>query len=756
MKNSENSPDDDTQNAVEADNANSETRGSKQDDDETQNAVEVDNANGETGGGKQDGHETQDAVEVDNANIGTDGDKQDTDVFVPDRLTPAQQSGGAMKLALAIVLGVVIVAAGLALFFVNTVTFSSNPPAAQIARTAGFSMVNGNTLYGFGADHEVHISAAGYYDKTVAVSFDEETSSTLLVTLDELPGRITFDLSDYTASSEAANLYIDDVFVSEISQEPVELQRGAVRYRIEHPRYLAATGELDVAGFGAAQTITIDLIPNWRAVTLTSEPSGASVFHEQKLLGQTPLVVDLAPDIYLLTYRKDGFEDENQLLEFELGPDFNADTVSLSANGGILQISSTPTAAQVFVNNVYVGISPLEYPVSAGPEYTITIEKDGYDSWSGAGKAATGQTVSLTANLVRQFGTITVTSDPQAEVYVDGNSFGTTPADVRVPAGDRSVEVRLSGYRAIARTVTVRKGDTKQLDVTLMTLKEARYAEAQPLYRNSVGLNMVLAKPSVFTMGAPRGEKGQMANEVQKQVTLERWFYIAESEVSHRHFSDFLKDLGRIMPDVRMRVPANLDLPVTNIDWNLAALYCNWLSVQEGLPEAYQTQDGALVLDASSIGYRLPTEAEWEWSARVAAQPSAPLSKYPWGRSPTVPRGAGNFADQSAAATIPNRIPKYNDGFSTLAPVKSFGASPMGLYDMGGNVAEWVHDYYGITLQMPGQVLRDPTGPNSGIDHVVKGSSWKSGSETELRFSFRTYSEGPAEHIGFRIGRWVH
>ena len=99
-------------------------------------------------------------------------------------------------------------------------------------------------------------------------------------------------------------------------------------------------------------------------------------------------------------------------------------------------------------------------------------------------------------------------------------------------------------------------------------------------------------------------------------------------------------------------------------------------------------------------GYRLPTEAEWAFAARYEAgrrAASQPL-KYPWGASmPPTPR-SGNFADRVAATLVPLSIPGYSDGFRRTAPVGSFPANAHGLRDLGGNVAEWVNDFYDTSM----------------------------------------------------------
>jgi formylglycine-generating enzyme required for sulfatase activity len=152
-------------------------------------------------------------------------------------------------------------------------------------------------------------------------------------------------------------------------------------------------------------------------------------------------------------------------------------------------------------------------------------------------------------------------------------------------------------------------------------------------------------------------------------------------------------------------------------------------------------------------GYRLPFEAEWSFAARQAGKSSA--SRYPWSGTFPPPSKSGNFADESARGLLPIVIQGYNDSFPVTAPVASFPRDPGGLFDTGGNVSEWCHDLYSPYAGLSDQIEIDPTGPASGTHHVVRGSSWRDGSITELRLSYRTYSDQQRDFIGFRIARFA-
>ena len=96
----------------------------------------------------------------------------------------------------------------------------------------------------------------------------------------------------------------------------------------------------------------------------------------------------------------------------------------------------------------------------------------------------------------------------------------------------------------------------------------------------------------------------------------------------------------------------------------------------------------------------------------------------------------------------------YNDGYLATAPVASFDVNQYELYDMSGNVAEWVHDFYGAVGAIGG-VEVDPLGPSEGQFHTIRGSSWAHGSVTELRLSFRDFGEEVRDDVGFRIARYL-
>jgi formylglycine-generating enzyme required for sulfatase activity len=192
---------------------------------------------------------------------------------------------------------------------------------------------------------------------------------------------------------------------------------------------------------------------------------------------------------------------------------------------------------------------------------------------------------------------------------------------------------------------------------------------------------------------------------------------------------------------------------VVNVSWEDAVQYCNWLSAQESRPAAYEMRGGKLVaVHPPTSGYRLPTEAEW---ARAARYPDGANGlKYPWGDSLPVAPNSGNYADVSAKGIVPVILSNYNDSFPVTAPVDSFGPNPLGLFNLGGNVAEWIHDYYTIYSSTNADVARDPLGPGEGKYHVIRGSSWMHGTVTELRLSYRDYGDKPRTDVGFRIARY--
>jgi len=234
-------------------------------------------------------------------------------------------------------------------------------------------------------------------------------------------------------------------------------------------------------------------------------------------------------------------------------------------------------------------------------------------------------------------------------------------------------------------------------------------------------------------------------------VKLTKAFYLGTREITNGDFRKFKPDhdSGEFSGQT-----LNGDTqPVVRVTWDEVAQFLNWLSIKDGFQPVYE-QKGSIWVPSRPLrnGYRLPTEAEWEWAARFAGQ-EGPGLKYAWGGELPPPDKSGNYADIAAAKILPRTLVTYNDSFPVSAPSGSFEPNVFGIYDMSGNVSEWVQDYYVLDAVEAPALVEDPLGPETGDFHIVRGSSWRSAHTDDLRLAYRTYESERREDLGFRMAR---
>ncbi|MDA0675859.1 MAG: formylglycine-generating enzyme family protein [Proteobacteria bacterium] len=383
--------------------------------------------------------------------------------------------------------------------------------------------------------------------------------------------------------------------------------------------------------------------------------------------------------------------------------------------------------------------------VSAGVEHTVVYLRAGYQGVTQTVRLKPHEIRTLEIALKPELGLVEIETKPSAEIIVNGKARGAGRVSLRLLTVPTKIELRRPGYRTISRTIVPSAANPLVIRETLTPEATARLAEAPRSYTNSAGIELVLFEPAdKFTMGAPRSEPGQRANEFERRVSLTRPFYAAKHETTNAQMAAFRGSQG-LAPNA----------PVSDVRWEDAAAFANWLSGKEKLIPFYRVTDGRVSgIDPKANGYRLLSEAEWEWLARKAGRPARTI--FTWGDKATIPRGAGNIADESANGVARNFVPNYNDGYARIAPVGSFAAEKSGLFDLTGNVSEWVHDWYSLEPPAKGSVAADPLGPSFGDAHVVKGSSWRSGTRTTLRAAYRDGLSAARDDVGFRIGRYLH
>ena len=667
---------------------------------------------------------------------------------VPAPLEPPSRAGKRKVLVLGLFVLLLAGAAFVLLANPLAVTITPDPDHLSIS---GFPPVVpfGDRYLGLAGSYVVHARKRGYLPLAEPVEISA-SGSHYRFNLEKLPG-----LLDVTTDPPGVTVLVDGAVVGITPLTELAMPAGSHRLRFEHDRYFDREQQIEIRGLGEKQSLQATLEPAWAKVSLQTAPPGALLAVDGERQGVTPLELELIDGERRLVFSKDEFLPLAVDLTVTAGQNISPPAYQLQPAPGSLKIDSTPRGATLSLDGVFKGVSPLTISLPGGEEHLLQATAAGFLPASRKVELAPGEERQIKIELAPEYGTVFVAATPpHATLYIDGEQQARSNGRFKLTTRQHTLELRAEGYPSVTRQVTPRAGYSQRIEINLprgqVTAQNGQTSLAAAA-RTALGQKLVLIKPGPFQMGASRQEAGRRANEGERQVALQRSFYLAEREVTNREFLQFQPGHSS---GVAGRQSLELDSrPVVNVSWNDAARFMNWLSEQDGLPPFYREELGGMVtIDPRGIGYRLPTEAEWAFAARMAGQNER--VRYPWDGSFPPQAVVGNFADESARHLLPVIISGYTDGFAATSPTGSFAANPAGLYDLGGNAAEWCHDYYSVQTFSGGSEV-DPMGPPMGTHRVVRGSSWRDASITELRFSYRRYSREAADDIGFRVARYA-
>ena len=449
------------------------------------------------------------------------------------------------------------------------------------------------------------------------------------------------------------------------------------------------------------------------AISFQSNPPGAEVILEGKrLCATTPCRREVPFGTHQVEMALDKHQPVTRRVAFEAGRDVR---FTLEPAFGTLSIRSRPSGVSVKIGTETLGKTPLEGVKLEEGRHEIALGDRCYETERREVSLPKGASHALDIALTARVAGLRVTAHDEqgdvidAKVKVDGVVVGDSGSILKVPLCASRIEVSRPGHAPWTAALSLRERETKKLKVRLSRSGAARVGAGV----TEVVHRFVRIEAGSFMMGSPSSEWGRLLTEgPPREVTITRPFIMQMTEVTQAQWRQLMGN------SPAEHHACGDQCPVEKVNWWDALAYANALSRREGLPECYtlsgcwgEPGDGVYGCFSAKVnapggnpagcaGYRLPTEAEWEYAARAG--------------------GSGPMTDNLASKAW------YSANASgTTHPVGTKLANTWGLHDMQGNVWEWVWDWHG---SYAGQPSRDPYGPALGAGRGFRGcgSEWAS------------------------------
>ena len=610
------------------------------------------------------------------------------------------------------------------LFFIKSsnITFKENYEEIKISSSN--ALIIQNTVYSFKQIFNINVVAYGYKSKEFEFNHNDAEKLIILV---EMPVLVKFKI-DQNYNEFILNDRILD------SLENIYLKKGIYSYEVKSKNHISYKSKLEINKYADEILVPIIMQEVNKKLVINSEPNQASVFLNNVELGVTPLSVNLNTTSNNILIKKSEYKDSN--IDY-IVKNNNSDQIiiKLIEDEDVININTVPSQASLFFNEDYIGISPLKFKIQ--DKGILKVKKYGYvDNKINITKDTKKLNIVLTEDSSEVF----ISSDPPSDVFLNEEYIGKTPFTKKIQKIKHKISFKSKGFRTLNESFEPTK-DKQNIIKKLLTEKEASLLENKKYSRTSIDGEVILFEPGSFVMGSSKKESRRDINEIMRSVKITKHFYISKNLITEEQYSLFKRS-------------SKSNLPVNNISWIDAAKFCNWLSSKEGFENFYEIRNDQIIsFNMDSKGYRLPTEAEWEY---IAKSNTPEKYIYSWGSDRKITKLVGNIADVSTQGILSNFIDDYDDGYDERSPVGSFRSNQNDINDLTGNLSEWVNDFYSVEFVQQSKVFQDYIGPLAGTSHVIKGSNYYSSTPLQLGLSYRTYGNEPNNLVGFRIARWIY